>query len=40
MLIRAEIEIYNLELDDIIVTSQPWDDEEDGVQKDYSIPRL
>ena len=40
MLIRAEIEIYNLELDDIIVTSQPWDEDDDGVQIDFSIPKL
>lgn len=40
MFIRAEIEIYNLELDDIIVTSQPWDEDDDGVQIDFSIPKL
>lgn len=40
MFIRAEIEIYNLELDDIIVTSQPWDEDDDGVQRDFSIPKL
>lgn len=40
MFIRAEIEIYNLELDDIIVTSQPWDEDDDGVQMDFSIPKL